>query len=199
MKEFVKHKHKISTSRKNIRSLQFTQAIKDISRFNKRNFLEKALTVKTDLRNFFKKNYEKKIQNIKAALRINYKKKISTVKAFVLKYFRTKAYKKSVGKASTYNFKGKYYIEHFPKARRRIKRNLRKKIKANPKSERRLVSPKKLILVENRKRLTKNKTNFYLKKQLLSKINLIKKLQYYNFPKVIKAIRLPENKPTFHY
>lgn len=169
------------------------------------------MTVKTDFRNFFRRNYERKIQNlnpenssqeiqiIKAAIRRNYKQKISTVKSFVLKYFRTKAYKNTVGKVSTYNFKGKYYIEHFPKARRRIKRNLRKKIKGNPKSERQLVSPKKLILVENRKRLTKNKTNFYLKKKILSKINLIKNLQYYNFPKIIKAIRLPENKPTFHY
>ena len=72
-------------------------------------------------------------------------------------------------------------------------------MKFHPKSELRKISPKKLILVENRKRLTKNKTNFYIKKKLLSKINLIKKLQAYNFPKVIKAIRLPENKPTFHY
>lgn len=214
LKEFVKHKHKIATSRKNIRSLQFNQAVKDISRYNKRNFLEKTFTIKTDLKNSLRKNYEKKIQNLnadiqknyphetqnlKAAVRRDYKKKVSNVRAFVLKYFRTKAYKKSVGKIPTYNFKGKYYIEHFPKARRRIKRNIRNKMKNHPKSERQLVSPKKLISVENRKRLTKNKTNFYLKKHLLWKINSIKKLQVYNFSKIVKAIRLPENKPTFHY
>lgn len=214
LKEFVKHKHKIYTSRKNIRSLQFTQAIKDVFRFNKRNFSEKLFTVKTDLRKSLKKNYERKIkilnvdsqksyqseiQNLKFAARKNYKKKISTVKEFVLKYFRTKAYKKKINPVWKYNFKGKYYIEHFPKARRRIKRNVRNQRKIQSKSERTLISPKKLISIENRKRLTKNKTNFYFKKHLLEKINLIKKLQYYNFPKIIKAIRLPENKPTFHY
>lgn len=208
----MKHKHKIATSRKNIRSLQFTQAIKDVFRFNKRNFSEKFFTVKTDLKTSFRKTYEKKIQNlnaetrskkkiqnIKAEVRNNFQKKLSTVKTFVAKYFQTKAYKKKTDKFGKYTFKGKYFIEHFPKARRRIKRNLQKKIKFHDKPKRTLVTPKKLISIENRKRLIKNKTNFYLKKRLLSKIQLVKKLQYYNFPKIMKAIRLPANKPPFRY
>lgn len=214
LKEFVKQKHKVHASRKNIRNLQFAQAVKDIFRFNKRNFSEKFFAIKNRLKISSKETYKKKIQNLnletsanspqkvqrlRSLVGKNYKKKVSLLKGFVLKYFRTKAFLKKNSQFGKYNFKGKYYIEHFPKVRRRIKRNSRGKNKFFQKSERRIVSPKKLILMENRKRLTKNKTSFYIKKNILSKIRLITKLQAYNFPKVVKAIRLPENKPTFPY
>ena len=214
LKEFVKHKHKIHTSRANLRPVQFPQAIKDIFRFNKRNFSERFLSMKRHLqrssRAIYKKkrqnqdlvrskNTQRKIQILKNALRRTYKKKVFLLKSLVLKYFHTKSFRKKKNNFRKYNFKGKYYIEHFPKARRQIKKNLRNQKKFDEKSLLRKISPKKLISSENRKRLKKSRMDFYMKKKILSKIHLVNKLEAYNFPKILKALRLPENKPTFAY
>ena len=218
LKEFIKYKKNIYISRKNIRNLQFLQANKDVFRFNKRIFFKKVWSVKNDIRKTYQKEIDiqnekqkkftkKEIQDFKADIKKSYQEKISTLQNFVKSYFQRKAYKKRLEPVSKNYFKGKYFVEHFSKARRQIKRNINNQRSKNQKFQwdfkkkftLRMVSPKKLIALENWKRLKKNQNNFYLRKRVLKKINLIRKLRYYNFPKIIKEIRLPENKPNFRY
>ena len=62
-----------------------------------------------------------------------------------------------------------------------------------------LISPKKLIFIENQKRLEKSKRFDYRKKRILPKIKLLQKTHHFNFPKVIREIRFPANKPRFRF
>ncbi len=100
-----------------------------------------------------------------------------------------------------YFFKGRYFLENLIKPKLKIKKSLKYKKKPYfiniPKKA--LVSPKKLILIENQKRLEKNKRNFYLKNRILPKIKLIKKLHHFNFPKTVRELRIPANKPKFRF
>lgn len=169
LKELVKYKHKVYTRNKKQRALQFIQTNKDFLRFNKW------------------KSYQKLIGR----------------KKIVQKYF----------------FKGQYFINHFLKMRRQKKWVLwKKKIEGKRKKQQKqklkqgyvqwyfpktpkikFVSPKKLISVENVKRFNQNKINFDWKKRIVSKIKRIQKLRPYNYTKILREIRLPNNKPTFRY
>jgi hypothetical protein len=117
-----------------------------------------------------------------------------------------KDYETSVKEIKKYSFKGKFFLNHFLKPRRNIRRNFQKK-KFQPYFSKitaiikkmKIVSAKKLISIENRKRLKKKKINFYLKKRILLKMKLIRNFQNYNFSKIIREIRLPSHKPRFRF
>ena len=129
----------------------------------------------------------------------------------IFRFNRWKKYQKIFGRKKNikkYSFKGQYFVNHFLKIRKKKKKNLKRKQNQKRKMKQgyfkkkhkiKVVSPKKLISVENRKRLKKNKINFYLKKRILSKIRIIQKIRPYNFTKILWEIRLPKNKPTFRY
>ena len=71
-----------------------------------------------------------------------------------------------------------------PKIKIRKAFKYKKKPYFRNKPKKRLISPKRLILVEDQKRLGKSKKIYYLKKRILPKIQLIKKLHHFTFPKI---------------
>lgn len=100
-----------------------------------------------------------------------------------------------------YSFKGRYFLENLIKPKLKIKKALKYKKKRyfKNKPKKTLISPKKLVLIEDQKRLEKNKRIYYLKSRLLPKIKILKKLHHFNFPKIIREIRMPVNKPKFRF
>ena len=98
-------------------------------------------------------------------------------------------------------FKGRYFVDNFIKPKIRIKKQMKyaKEYHLRDKAKQRLITPKKLILIENQKRWETKSFHFYLKKNILSKIKLIKKLHRFNFAKIARQIRIPKNKPKFRF
>jgi len=60
-------------------------------------------------------------------------------------------------------------------------------------------SSRKLILIEDQKRLQKNKIVYYLKKRVLPKIKRMQILHHFSYPKIVRQIRMPANKPKFRF
>ena len=116
-----------------------------------------------------------------------------------IKKFKSKKKKKYT--ENKYFFKGRYFLENFVKPKIKIKKNLkyRKKSFFLNKPKKTLISPKKLIHLEARKRFQKDKRVYYLKKNILPKIKFIQKLHHFNFSKTLREIRMPENKPRFRF
>ena len=125
-------------------------------------------------------------------------KEIFNFNARVVKFNSLK--KKKIAE-SEYSFKGRYFLENLIKPKRKIKKALKYKKKPYFKNQpkKTLISPKKLILMEDQKRLEKNKRIYYLKSRLLPKIKILKKLHHFNFPKIIRELRVPVNKPRFRF
>lgn len=102
---------------------------------------------------------------------------------------------------SGFSFKGRYFLDNTIIPKIKIKKEIKsaqksyfiKKYKALP------IFPNILTKRENQNRLEKNKINFTLRKRILTKINLIKKTHHFNFPKIARAIRQPQNKPRFRF
>lgn len=105
---------------------------------------------------------------------------------------------KRKSKKKNYVFQGRYFLDSVVIPKVKIKKEIRFQKKRKKKNKQRnfKISAKKLIWLEDKKRLGKSS---YLKKRILKKIHLLEKLHRYNFPKAIRKIRLPANKPKFRF
>jgi ribosomal protein S2 len=100
-----------------------------------------------------------------------------------------------------YLFQGRYFLDNLVKPKIKIKKKLKysKNKHWSNKPKKSFISPKKLIIIENQKRLEKSKKSYYLKNRVLPRIKIIKKVHHFNFPKIVREIRLPMYKPKFRF
>lgn len=132
---------------------------------------------------------------------IKFPQAIKEIFSFNSRVSKLKSGKKKRSTVKQYSFKGRYFLDNLVKPKIKIKKNLKyaKKPYFKEKVKKNLISPKKLILMEDQRRLEESKKMYYLKKRILPKIKLIKKLHHFNFSKTIREIRLPSNKPKFRF
>lgn len=137
----------------------------------------------------------------KKTISVSFPQAIKDIVAFNSRVSKFKSWKKKINTGNKYSFKGRYFLENLVKPKIKIKKKIKftKTPHFRNKPKKILISPKKLILIEDQKRLEKKKIFYYLKKRILPRIKLIKKMHHFNFSKIVREIRLPANKPKFRF